>query len=242
MHYGLKDSEFEVIFEILLKIKGIHKKNRQKVRNFIEAIYYASRSGCQWRLLPKEYGRWRAIHKKFKAWSDRRIWEKIFKSTQTDPDMEWIMIDSTIVRAHACSASFLQHREALGRSKGGFSTKIHALTDALGNPLKFILTPGQQSDITQAKNLVEGIFDTNCLADKGYISNEFFNALKNRNCSITIPDRKNAITLENLINICTRGEMQLNVSLEKSNIFEEFLLDMTKLLNHIYRFCILLEH
>ncbi len=131
MHYLLKDSEFKVIFEILNTFKGIHKKSELRLRNFIEAVCYVCRSGCQWRLLPKEYGCWRAIHKRFKAWSDRNIWKQIFKETQNDPDMEWVMIDSTIVRAHACSAGLFQEREVLGRSKGGLTTKIHVLTDGL---------------------------------------------------------------------------------------------------------------
>ena len=59
------------------------------------------------------------------------------------------MIDSTIVRAHQHSAGAPKKDEnqALGRSKGGLSTKIHALVDALGNPLRFFLTPGQVHDL-----------------------------------------------------------------------------------------------
>ena len=71
-------------------------------------------------------------------------------------DLEGVMIDATIVRSHACSAGYgknTQDIQALGRSKGGFTTKIHALVDALGNPLKFILTPGQRHEITQASTL-----------------------------------------------------------------------------------------
>ena len=49
-----------------------------------------------------------------------------------------------------------QSNQSLGRSRGGFSTKIHALVDGLGNPLKIILTPGQKSDIGQAKPLLSG--------------------------------------------------------------------------------------
>jgi hypothetical protein len=59
--------------------------------------------------------------------------------------MESIMIDSTIVRAHACSAGCKKdsnQQECIGRSKGGFTTKIHAVVDALGNPLRFILSSG----------------------------------------------------------------------------------------------------
>jgi len=58
-----------------------------------------------------------------------------------DPDLEYVMIDSTIVRAHACAAGLgKQGEQGLGRSKGGFTSKIHAKVDALGLPLKFIVT------------------------------------------------------------------------------------------------------
>ena len=88
-------------------------------------------------------------------WCEKGILERLLKYTQ-DPDLEVHMIDGTIVRAHACSAGYKKNsgaQEALGRSKGGFTTKIHALVDALGNPLKFTLTPGQRNDITQAETL-----------------------------------------------------------------------------------------
>ena len=67
---------------------------------------------------------------------------------------------------------------ALGRSRGGFSTKVHALTDALGGPLRFILTGGQASDIGQATNLLAGIQAGALLADKGYDADALLNTLK----------------------------------------------------------------
>ena len=143
MHYLIKDTDFIKILNCLVEIKGIHKKDISRLRMFIEAIYYICRSGCQWRLLPFYYGNWRAIHKRFKYWIARNIWEKLFEYFKQEPDMEWVAIDSTIVRAHACSAGYgknSQEQESLGRSKGGFTTKIHALVDALGNTLKFSLT------------------------------------------------------------------------------------------------------
>lgn len=72
--------------------------------------------------------------------------------------MQQVMIDSTIARAHPCAAGAANSNaeaEALGRSKGGFTTKIHAVTDALGNPLDFILTGGQASDVGQAASLLQ---------------------------------------------------------------------------------------
>jgi len=66
---------------------------------------------------------------------------------QIEPDNELCMIDANIVRAHQCAAGYKkdnQSAEALDRSRGGLSTKIHTLIDALGNPIKFILTAVQE--------------------------------------------------------------------------------------------------
>ncbi|MBI2345190.1 IS5 family transposase [Candidatus Dependentiae bacterium] len=194
MHYNIKDTEFMEILKVLNQIKGIHKTNMHDLRKFIEAVYYMSRSGCQWRLLPDWYGNWRSVHKRFKYWSDHKIWQFLFEKIQRDPDMEYSMIDSTIVRAHACSAGYgknSQEKEALGRSKGGFSTKIHALVDALGNPLKFSLTAGQRHDITQALPLTEELFETAVIADKGYDANAFVQSLETKRCSTVIPSKRN---------------------------------------------------
>ena len=90
------------------------------------------------------------------------------------------MIDATIVRAHPCAAGYgknSQEREALGRSRGGFTTKIHATVDGLGNPLKFILTPGQRSDISQAEALSANLSNTALIGDKAYDCDDFITSL-----------------------------------------------------------------
>ena len=58
----------------------------------------------------------------------------------------------------------------MGKSRGGLSTKIHAAVDALGNPVRFILTAGQYSEIRQADALIEGFSADYVIADKGYDS------------------------------------------------------------------------
>lgn len=72
----------------------------------------------------------------------------------------------------------LQSDEAQGRSKGGLSTKIHAAVDSLGNPLRLILTAGQESEYGQANNLIEGFKPEFVLADKGYDSDAFVDAIE----------------------------------------------------------------
>lgn len=190
----IQDTVFEKIMKILNQIKGIHTRDVDRLRTFIDAIYFMSKSGCQWRLLPYYYGKWRAVHKRFKSWVKRNIWQQIFDGSKDIIDMEFILIDSTIVRAHACAAGYgkdSQQQEALGRSRGGFSTKLHAITDALGNPLKFALTGGQRNDITQAQPLTDGIKDTSAVADKAYDADPFREHLKMNNCKPEIPPRSN---------------------------------------------------
>lgn len=194
MQYYIKEREWEVIFEKLQTIKRLHVRNELSLRRFLEGVWYVARSGCQWRLLPKEYGHFRAVHMRFKSWVDNSIWEKLFKLIADEPDMESVMIDATIVRAHACSAGYKkdsQDQECLGRSKGGFTTKIHAVVDALGNPLKFILTPGQRNDITQAEFLIEDFKNTMVIGDKGYDSNALIELIDKGESQAVIPSKKN---------------------------------------------------
>ena len=81
--------------------------------------------------------------------------------------------------------------QSLGRSRGGFSTKIHLATDALGNALRFILTGGERNDITQAASLVENLAAEYVIADKGYDAEPFILQLRARNAEAVIPSRIN---------------------------------------------------
>lgn len=76
---------------------------------------------------------------------------------------------------------------------GGWSTKIHALVDALGNPLRIILSVGQGADITQAEPLLAG-YETNAvLADRGYDANSLLTYLQTRQTEVVIPAKKNRL-------------------------------------------------
>jgi len=79
--------------------------------------------------------------------------------------------------------------QSLGRSRGGFSTKIHLAADALGNAVRFILTGGERNDITRAEELVEGFSAEYVIADKGYDSEAFVLRLKERDSGAVIPSR-----------------------------------------------------
>ena len=81
--------------------------------------------------------------------------------------------------------------EAMGQSRGGLSTKIHAAVDALGNPVRLILTPGQVSEHGQANALIEGFTLEAVLGDKGYDSDAFLGVIRARGAEAVIPPKKN---------------------------------------------------
>lgn len=81
----------------------------------------------------------------------------------------------------------------MGRSRGGFGTKLHIAVDGLGNPVKFILTGGQEADINQGKALIEGHSADAVIADKGYDGDEFIKAIESSGAVAVIPPKKNRI-------------------------------------------------
>lgn len=85
-----------------------------------------------------------------------------------------------------------QAEQALGRSRGGFSTKIHITVDGLGNPLRLCLTAGQRHDITQALVLVDGFDFERLIADRGYAAQEFVDWLIEHGIEIVIPPHQRA--------------------------------------------------
>ena len=79
----------------------------------------------------------------------------------------------------------------MGRSRGGFGTKLHVAVDGLGNPIEFILTGGQEADITQAERLLNGYEVGAVIADKGYDSDKFVREIEKQGAEAVIPPRKN---------------------------------------------------
>ncbi len=84
-----------------------------------------------------------------------------------------------------------QDRQALGRSRGGFSTKIHIAVDALGNPLRLLLTAGQRHDSPQATALIEDFKPQVLIADKGYDSDALLESVTAKGIEAVIPPRNN---------------------------------------------------
>ena len=110
---GLRNDQWEKIKEALPGKPGDPGRSGDDNRKFIEAVMWIARNGARWRSLPSEYGKWSTVHKRFMRWSKNGIWQMLFNTLAVDADTEWLMIDSSIVRAHQHAAG----------AKGGKKTK-----------------------------------------------------------------------------------------------------------------------
>jgi transposase len=195
----ISDQEWEKIGPILAAHRHVRMRSEERCRLFVTAVLWILRSGAPWRVLPAEYGHWNSVFKRFSRWCRHAVWIDLHRACIHCPDLENISIDSTIVRAHPCAAGAAgstADAEALGRSRGGFTTKIHATVEALGLPLDFELTGGQASDIGQADTLLARIPEGAgaLVGDKGYDSDDFVQAVEAKRMAVVIPPRSHRKT------------------------------------------------
>ena len=73
-------------------------------RLFINAVFWIAKTGAPWRDLPPRFGPWNSVYQRFNRWAKKGIWQKIAEALADDSDLEWLMIDSTVVRAHQHAA------------------------------------------------------------------------------------------------------------------------------------------
>ena len=170
MRYALTDAEWRLVEPILpSKPRGIPRVDDRRVLN---GIFWILRSGVPWRDLPERYGPYTTCYTRFVRWRSAGVWDRILAAISHRNDADVQMIDSTIVRAHQHGACVRRGGvEGLGRSRGGLTTKIHAVVDANGLPPELALAPGHQHDSLSAGDLLNDMPEGGMLlADKAYDS------------------------------------------------------------------------
>ncbi|MEV0048821.1 IS5 family transposase [Nocardia rhamnosiphila] len=161
--------------EPMLPVSGRGRRWRDH-RQVINATLWKLRTGVPWRDPPERYGPWKTAHERLRIWTADGTWDRILDEVIVKDDsigeVEWIIsVDSSAVRAHQHSTgarkkmgavgrsqvSVAAAGEALGRSRGGLSTKIHLAVDGRGLPMRVLLTRGQAGDNPQLLSLLDGI-------------------------------------------------------------------------------------
>ncbi|WP_443079830.1 IS5 family transposase [Streptomyces sp. P9-A4] len=179
-------------------------------RQEIDAIAFKYRTGIPWTDLPSTSAHGRA-HNRLRKWATDGTWEKVFTAllaqADAEGDLDWIAsVDSTIVRAHQHAAGSRKKGalagepdgHALGRSRGGLTTKVHLAADSRCRPLAFVLTPGQAGDAPAFPDVMARLrvprpigrprtTPDAVLADKAYSSRAIRTSLRQRGIRAVIP-------------------------------------------------------
>ncbi|WP_435807748.1 IS5 family transposase [Streptomyces canus] len=179
-------------------------------REVIDAIAFKFQTGTQWVHLPEKYGNWRGVYNRLRMWAINGTWERVFTAlmaqADAEDDLNWaVSVDSTIVRAHQHAAgarkkgpSRRARDHAIGRSRGGLTTKIHLAADTRCRPLAFVLTAGQAGDAPAFLDVMASLrVPRRCgrprtrpdavLADKAYSSRAIREHLRKRGIRAVIP-------------------------------------------------------
>ena len=106
--YEISDENWERIAPLLPGKQTDPGRTAEDNRRFINAVLWIARSGAAWRDLPERFGPWGSVYQRFNRWSQKGVWQKVFEAIQ-DPDLEWLMVDSTSVRAHQQAAGQKKH-------------------------------------------------------------------------------------------------------------------------------------
>jgi len=149
------------------------------------------KTGAPWRDLDASFGPWKRIYNRFRRWALRGWWLDLFRGAEIEEDVGSIL-DATIVRAHqdASGGRMGPAANALGRSRGGFSTKLHAVVTLDARPIELKATPGQQHEATVGEELLDFVRGEACLADGGYDADRLLEAARHRDLVPVIPPSK----------------------------------------------------
>ena len=128
------------------------QRGNVKVSNLdaLNGILHVLEQGCKWRALPARYGKWYTVYRRMNRWSKNGVLDRVFERLQAEQliDPEVLGLDSTSVNVHpdGHGAPTAEGPQAIGKSRGGWTTKIHMLAASARTAVDFCLSPGQDHD------------------------------------------------------------------------------------------------
>jgi transposase len=191
MRYELTDFEWAAIKPFLPnKPRGVPRVNDRRVLN---GIFWVLRSGAPWRDLPVSFGPRTTCYNRFVRWRRAGVWDRIMNTLSGDHDAAVQMIDTSIVRVHQHGACVARNkRQSMGRSRGGLTSKIHALVDSSGLPIRLALTTGEAHDNRLAAKLLSRLKSGSMLlADRGYDADWIRDLVRQHGAWANIPPKRN---------------------------------------------------
>ncbi len=213
----MTDAQWRCLEPLLPPGKPWTGRPNEDHRRILNGVLWIDRTGAPWRDLPERHGRVGTVSSRFYRWRAAGIWDRVLSALQADADargeVDWDLhfVDATVIRAHQHAAGARRTKpagdgqsvEALGRSQGGFSTKLHLRAEGGGKPITAVLTAGERHEQTALQALLDQgavrrpgrgrpRLRPRCVAgDKGYSSPTARGRLRRRHIRPVIPSKSN---------------------------------------------------
>ncbi len=127
--HAIRDEDWDRIKDLLPGRAGQPGVTATDNRLYIDAVLRIAKTGAPWRDLPERFGKWNSVFRRFGRWARKGFWAKLFGIFQ-DEDLEWLILDSTVIRAHPPAAGAKKKATA----RGGKRSKPLARAGAAGAP------------------------------------------------------------------------------------------------------------
>jgi transposase len=111
--HAISDADWDRVKDLLPGRPGQTGWLARDNRLFLDAVLWVAKTGAPWRDLPERLGEWNSVWKRFDRWAKKGTWRRVFEALQ-DPDLEWLVLDSTVVRAHPHAAGAKKKRTGRG--------------------------------------------------------------------------------------------------------------------------------
>jgi len=170
----------------------------------LNAILYVAENGCKWRALPKRFGNWHTIYTRLNRWSKNGVLERVFEHLQLAQiicvKVEAMSLDSTIVKVHPDGTGALKKNgpQAIGRSRGGWTTKIHMVAADARTAIAFTLSPGQAHDAPEGRQLLLQLSRPNeptaMIMDRAYEGDETRRLVMDLGFAPIVPPKENRLS------------------------------------------------
>ena len=161
----------------------------------LDRVLFVLSEGCSWRAIDSPEANWSSVYHYWRRWCRKGVLTRLLDDVISATQGGRRFLDSTHVKVHrsGCNPAGGQKDQAMGRTKGGLNTKLHAVVDARGRPAALLLGPGQEADIARAQEAVGEISCRQLIGDKGYDCDAFRGWLREHSIEPCIPPRSNRV-------------------------------------------------
>ena len=164
----------------------------------LEAMITIAREGHSWRGFDADFGRWGTIYQRMYRWEQQGVFDNLFDQLIAKRGVGSLIVDGTIVAVHQDGTGARKiyggpEAQAIGKSRGGRTTKIIAACDEDGNVFNLLVVPGNHNESPYTAQLIQDIEADFFIADKAYDADDLLNEIAQRQTEVVVPPRSNRL-------------------------------------------------